>query len=46
MEGSTIVLDIGGYLTSREFVSGLAVFIATLFSAIFQGIIAELFGAT
>ena len=37
-------LDIGGYLTSAEFLSAIAAFIAQLFTALFGGIIASLFG--
>ena len=40
------MLDIGGYLTSMEFLSQLAALISTILSTFFGGFLANLFGGS
>jgi hypothetical protein len=40
------MLDIGGYLTSGEFLSQLAFLISNVLSALFDGFLASLFGVS
>lgn len=39
------MLDIGGFLTSAEFLTQLATLLATVFSALFGTLVTQIFGA-